>query len=147
MALANEAKTHAETARGLLERQRFSEAEAEFEEAVKKDPSSAQYQTGLAWTLANNAARPQPQRQRQALDLLKKIVEKYQFAEAHYAIGMIVHQQGKLAEAEAAMRQALSIDKDHHSAQRMVRLIEMRKQKEPKSETETSGLFSKFKLR
>ncbi|MEW5854701.1 MAG: hypothetical protein AB2A00_38350, partial [Myxococcota bacterium] len=130
LAVAAEAKAHAEAARLHLEKQRYSAAEEEFEKAVAKEPNVVLYRVGLAWATAVNTARPQDARLRKALELLRGVNSRYQNAEALYTEGMVLNLMGRDGEAEATFRRALENDKNHHGALRMVRLLEMRRQKE-----------------
>ncbi|MEW5847594.1 MAG: PilZ domain-containing protein [Myxococcota bacterium] len=134
-----EARMHAERARLLLEKMSFAEAEQEFEQACAKDSVVVDYQVGLAWAIAQNPARPAKARLERALEMLRGVTARERNAEALYTTGMVLDLMGRDDEAVATMKQVLSVDKDHLPAQRMVRLLEMRR-----NEGNGSGLLGLF---
>ena len=127
--VTREAKAHADAGKAHLERQNFAAAEAEYERALKLDPNVVTYQLGHAWALAVNPVRPSSERQAQALELLRPLAARYRMADIPYTMGLVFQLLERHQDAERAMQDALTLDKAHHGAQRLLRLLEARRQK------------------
>lgn len=90
---------------------RWSEAVAKLNEAMLADPLKPEYQHHLAVALARSgnveAAMPH-------------FVKTVGDAQAHYNIGFILKEQGRLAEAEARLEQAVALEPELTEAQTLL---------------------------
>jgi tetratricopeptide (TPR) repeat protein len=94
----------------LADQQRFAEAAAEFEEALKIQPMYAEAESNFGFTLF-------------MLGRIDEAVEHYQralsmkpIARTHYLLGMVLLQQGKHAEAAEHYKATIELEPEHPPA-------------------------------
>jgi curved DNA-binding protein CbpA len=103
-----------------------------FTESVKKNPNEPQYRAYLAWARYCDPSARKEVLARETLRLINEVLkDRPHFAIAHHWVGEIHKFLGDVSAAEAAFRRAVDADKDFLDAQRELRLIEMRRAKNP----------------
>jgi curved DNA-binding protein CbpA len=125
----------------LLARGAPDAALAELERAVSANPGEAEFQAayGFAIYLAKSNSE-------EALTTLRKALEMSpRSASAHEYMGRIYRAMGKIQEARRSFNKCLEIDAKNISAQRELRLMTMRDQKNEATPAKSGGLFSFLK--
>ncbi|MBI5481544.1 MAG: DnaJ domain-containing protein, partial [Deltaproteobacteria bacterium] len=125
----------------LLRRKDWAPALAELRRALTLNPDEAEHHALLAWAswqaspdkaAAAAAAKPM---------LQKAISLQSRCHHAHFYLGEILMAENGLPQALASYQRVLSLDPDNVDAQRAVRLISLRLEKEAKK----GGLFDRFR--
>jgi curved DNA-binding protein CbpA len=123
-----------------------------FTEAVKINPSEAQYRAYLAWARFDDPHARKDLVARESLATIQQAVsESPRFARGFYWIGQIWKHLNDMPHAEKAFREAANLDKGFLEAEREVRLLEMRRAREskgrstgPTSAARPTGLLNKI---
>jgi tetratricopeptide (TPR) repeat protein len=143
MQASSAAREAAETALALLERQRFSDAEARFAEAMSLEPNVVAYKVEHAWAMALNPERPERERRAKAMESLKALASEGKSAQAFFRLAMLFRLVGDDKNALIAAQKAVLLDKNHVQAASMVRLLEKRAFA-PAAPRAPTGVFSKI---
>ena len=135
-----EAETCYQEGQALLKVRRFSAAVKSLQRAIELSPEESEYMTYFA--LALFKAKPEhPENQRQALEVLLASREiNPSFDLTHLYLGQVYQAQGKARQAEKSFEMAVQANPDCTEALRELRLINLRREREP----ESKGLFRKF---
>lgn len=125
MRQANEAKQHAAAAAALCQQQKFSEAVAEYQAAVDKDPNNASFQTELAYTKSLDTS--QADGKKASKDALNAITKKFpKNAQAHFRLAQVKQAMKDDKAALDSLRVCLDLDKGHEEAQKIIKALEKR---------------------
>lgn len=132
----------------ILERGQLKAALARFENAVKANPSSPEYQAWLHWTRyslmpRDENGRPSSKKTTdEAFDAIKMAVDANEkFDMGHVFLGQIVKDLGDEKEARKYFNAALAINAKNFNAQRQLRLLNMRGSSAGASQAPPSGSF------
>lgn len=120
----------------LLRKNDFGGAVREFEQAFKGNPHDGEHLANLTWAKVCAGQMPHSEAQPQ----LKKAIEMSpRAARSHLYLGMCLNQLKQTDKALEMFKKALNIDAQLIEAEREIRLIQMRKEKE--SERKSGGFF------
>jgi curved DNA-binding protein CbpA len=130
-------------AESCLKSRDYVRAKGLLEEAVAGDPKP-EHVASLAWCLI---AGPLPDKDR-AKSLVVEALKDPNCDRAFYVAGVLAREDGEIERAEKMFRAAMRVNPKHMEAEREIRLIEMRRQKEgdgKKGKGGFAGFFSKKK--
>lgn len=135
-----EAETSYQEGRALLKVRRFSAAAKLLKRAIELSPEESEYMTYFAWALFKTA----PEKldvQNQAMEILLASREiNPSFDLTHLYLGQVYQSQDKERQAEKSFEMAVQANPDCTEALRELRLMNLRREREPQSK----GLFRKF---
>ncbi|MCC7108064.1 MAG: DnaJ domain-containing protein [Deltaproteobacteria bacterium] len=135
-----EAQNAFKIAEVYLKKKELKSAEAHYRQAANFDPEDAKILTALAWCIWLNPDHDEATRTAEAKKRLQEVLKKTQFADAAYKLGLIQRKSGDEGAAQRSFAQAYRFDRNHHDAEREVRLHEQRAQKQQKPD----GLLGRF---
>lgn len=116
----------------LLRKGEIRAALEKFNEASKKNPAETEYRAYLAWARYLEPGSRKDMLSRETLRLIQEALkERPHFVRGRFWIGEIHKHAGDLEAAEKAFRDCLETDASFLDAQRELRLIEMRRAKQP----------------
>ncbi|MCA9667173.1 MAG: DnaJ domain-containing protein [Myxococcales bacterium] len=128
----------------FFRKKQFKPALAEFKEAVKLNPKEGEHLAWVAWTIYCD---PKTNRERMLPKIKQQLLEAINIsprsAASHYFLGEIYLAMEDSNRALTCFNRALDIQPNHIDAQRHVRIIRMRREKEGKGDGK-GGLFGRF---
>jgi tetratricopeptide (TPR) repeat protein len=125
----------------LLRRKDWAPALAELRRAVTLNPDEAEHYALLAWAVWQ-ASQDKAKAAAEAKPMLQKAISlQPRCHHAHFYLGEILMAESTLPQALASYQRVLTLDPDNVDAQRAVRLINLRLEKE----TKKGGLFDRFR--
>jgi curved DNA-binding protein CbpA len=136
------AEKHCQNGEALLRKHNVAGALAEFAAALQLNPNEGEFHALHGWAqfLAQRGDRNQEEAERIAMESLQKAVELAPGSPKGYYYQAQVHKaRGRPDMARKLFAKVLQQDPDHVEAQREMRLLQMRKEKDPK--TSGGGLF------
>jgi tetratricopeptide (TPR) repeat protein len=109
-----------------LKRRDINGALASFTRAVELNPREGEHHALLAWTrVAAGLVKLTAIR----IELQKALTLSPKCARAHYYLGALLHEEGKIDDAIAAVDRAVKLDKRLHEAESLLRLLRTRREK------------------
>jgi len=127
-----EARTAYAMAETFFKRKEFKQAEVHYRQAVAFDGEEPMLQVALAWCLFLNPELPEETRIGEARKRLEDLSRKTKNGDASYKLGRVLREAGQEAAAAKCFEQAVKLSPGHVDAQREMRLIESRGDKEKK---------------
>jgi tetratricopeptide (TPR) repeat protein len=125
----------------LLRRKDWTPALAELRRAVTLNPDEAEHYALLAWGIWQ-ASSDKVKAAAEAKPMLQKALSlQSRCHHAHFYLGEILMAENALTPALASYQRVLTLDPDNVDAQRAVRLINLRLEKDAKK----GGLFDRFR--
>lgn len=140
-----EARTAYAMAETFFKRKEFKQAEVHYRQAVAFDPEEPMLQVALAWCLFLNPELPEETRIGEARKRLEDLSKKTKNGDASYKLGRVLREAGEEAAAARCFEQAVRLSPGHIDAQREMRLIESRREKESKGQGDKGLLGKLFK--
>lgn len=124
----------------FFRKKNYAEALHHFEEAFRLNPKEGEHQAWIAWTLFHDPKQKREQSLPRAKDLLLKAIKSApQNATCHYYLGEVYLALGDEKRAKTCFNRTIECQENHVEANRHLRLMTMRKEKEKKT-----GLFGKI---
>jgi curved DNA-binding protein CbpA len=128
-----------------FKKREFGQAELHYRQAANFDPEEGLIAVGLAWCIFLNPDQPTEKRRDDARKRLEEAVKKFKSGDAAYKLGRVLREMGDEAGALKRFEEALRLMPNHVDAQREIRIVEMRKQKDPdKGDDDKKGLLGKL---
>jgi curved DNA-binding protein CbpA len=125
----------------FFRKKNYAEALHHFEEAFRLNPKEGEHQAWIAWTLFHDPKQKREQSLARAKDLLLKAIKAApQNATCHYYLGEVYLALGDEKRAKTCFNRTVECQENHVEANRHLRLMAMRKEKEQKK----TGLFGKI---
>ncbi len=135
-----EAETAYQQGRAFLKIRRFGAAAKSLQRAIELSPEESEYMTFFAWALFKSAPK-KLDIQNQALEVLLASREiNPGFDLTHLYLAQVYQSLGKERQAEKSFEMAVQANPGCTEALRELRLINLRREKDPQSK----GLFNKF---
>lgn len=131
----------------LIRKRDYAGARRALAQACKLDPAEAEFHALYGWAhfVAANAeggGEGAAAAERDALECLKRAIELApESPKGYYYLAQIHKGCGRMDQAEKLLKKVLSLDPAHGEATQALRLIQMRKTKEPKAAGLGGGLF------
>ncbi|MCD6580876.1 MAG: response regulator [Desulfuromusa sp.] len=135
-----EAETSYQEGRALLKVRRFSAAAKLLQRAIELSPEESEYMTYFAWALFKSAPEKLDVQNRAMEVLLASREINPSFDLTHLYLGQVYQSQDKERQAEKSFEMAVQANPDCTEALRELRLMNLRREREPQSK----GLFKKF---
>lgn len=125
-----------------FKKKELKSAEAHYRQAANFDPEDPKVLTALAYCIWVNPDHDEKVRTTEAKKRLQEVVNKHHFADASYKLGLLLRKENDEGAAQRAFAQAHRWDREHHDAEREVRLQGQRAHKVAKG---GDGLLGRFK--
>ncbi len=138
-----EARTAYAMAETFFKRKEFKQAEVHYRQAVAFDGEEPMLQVALAWCLFLNPELPEETRIGEARKRLEELSRKTKNGDASYKLGRVLREAGEEAAAARCFEQAVKLSPGHVDAQREMRLIETRRDKDARG-NDKGGLLGKL---
>ena len=141
MAPEDEARIYAHRGSIMMKRRQYGEAEKFFEMALERIPTENEYKLDLAWAVFQNKEREDKARLQKSKEVLEEVLMTTGM-NSRALFYMALHYKAKQdwERQRRYLLQALNTDPNYRDAQREMRLLEMRLQKQ-----RTSGFMGKLR--
>jgi tetratricopeptide (TPR) repeat protein len=141
----NKAKVRYQKGGVLLNRRGWKDAEELLREAVELDAEESRYWRKLGWAIFNNPGADKEQRQDEACRCWIQALEIEEGdSAAHYYIALYHKSKGDLAKMRKALERTVKLKPRHVEAQRELRLLKMRQEKNKAANTPLNRFFQAF---
>jgi curved DNA-binding protein CbpA len=140
--LEEQAKIALHHGKMLLKRRAFADAESHFREYTNLKPDDARGYLYLGWSLFQNREKDLEERLEEAKGAFQRALKlDDESADGNYYLALYYKERGDFDGVAKFIKKALSLDPKHVPSLREQRLLEMRQQKQP--ETQSVGDFMK----
>jgi tetratricopeptide (TPR) repeat protein len=138
-----EARNAYAMAETFFKRKDFKQAEVHYRQAINFDGEEPMLQVALAWCMFLNPELPVETRVAEAKKRLEELAKVTKNGDASYKLGRVLREAGDEAGAAKWFEIAVKLSPGHVDAQREVRLIETRREKDKQQDGLLSKLFNK----
>lgn len=139
-----EARNAYAMAETFFKRKDFKQAEVHYRQAINFDGEEPMLQVALAWCMFLNPDLPTETRIGEAKKRLEELAKQTKNGDASYKLGRVLREAGDEAGAAKWFEIAVKLSPGHVDAQREVRLIESRREKEKQQPKSDGGLLGKL---
>lgn len=141
----NKAKVKYQKGSVLLNRRGWAQAEEHLREAVEFNETEARYWRKLGWAIFNNPVSEIQKRQDEACRCWIQALELEESdAETHYFMALYHKAKGDQNKMRKALERTVKLKARHVEAQRELRLLRMRSEKQKASDTPINRFFQAF---
>jgi tetratricopeptide (TPR) repeat protein len=134
-----EARNAYAMAETFFKRKDFKQAEVHYRQAINFDGEEPMLQVALAWCMFLNPDLPTETRIGEAKKRLEELAKQTKNGDASYKLGRVLREAGDEAGASKWFEIAVKLSPGHVDAQREVRLIESRREKEKQQPQKNEG--------
>jgi tetratricopeptide (TPR) repeat protein len=134
-----EARNAYAMAETFFKRKDFKQAEVHYRQAINFDGEEPMLQVALAWCMFLNPDLPAEKRLGEAKKRLEELAKQTKNGDASYKLGRVLREAGDETGAAKWFEIAVKLSPGHVDAQREVRLIESRREKEKQQQTKSEG--------